>query len=99
VWKSKQSLALLAVDASLTRRFISAHVSEDDINVGVDDRLALGDGAVAFKDTQAIALPQELCQEVWLVVDVVVEVATGKIEDDLTQTAIVESLTLLALGC
>jgi len=58
----------------------------------------LGDGIVAFKGTQAIALPQELSQERGLVVDLVMEVITGEVEDDLTCAASVEVLTLLSPG-
>jgi len=89
----------MAVNASLTGRFVTGHVTEYESNVGVDDHFAVCDGAVAIKQTQAIALYQQLCLERGLVVDVVVEVETGEVDDNLTYAATVEALTLLALGC
>ncbi len=98
MWRSKQSRALLDVSTRLTGRFLSAHVREDLSNVVVDDHCAVIGGGLALNHSKVLALNQQLSLERSLVIDVVVEVEAGDVDDDLACAAfVVGALTLLAL--
>lgn len=79
--------ALANVLTGLQRRLVSVHVVVDGVNVSVDNLLARIRRRLSFEHRQSVAFHQQLRLQGRLVIDGVVEVMTGNVDDDLASTA------------
>jgi len=88
--------ALFAILTSLTGSFIAGHITENRVNVGVDDHRAVS-AFIRVVSTNVRTLRQELRLERVLVGNVVVEVVASDVDYSLAEAAVVRLLTLHAM--